>query len=223
MSHFFSNVVDLKLSDMSHLELGHYAINLADAFSIHSGYQEEHSFPPPITKPAMLKDMGTNFLIVTTAAESREINKIAERDAMRQVLELHVAGVVHWAVLRSKLENNSSLIANLPVQTKKKPVRSTASSGAVHAPQNPKAKHGTESGTAIISAMKVEKARAYYVSYCTGDPTLEESWSNPEPFDSCRRMMLSGFEPGKLYYFRVRCFGKGGMSPWSEIISLRML
>lgn len=222
MANRLLNVVDLKLGDMSDLELGHYTINLADSFAAHSGYQGEFSFPPPISKPPVLRGIGSNFLTVTVAAESRDVNRVAELNALRPVVELHVAGAVQWAVIRSVLENNSSLLANLPVQPKKKPVRSASSAG-VYAPQNPKAKHGRDSGTVVISASKVEKARAYYVSFCTGDPSLEESWTITGPFDSCRRIEQAGFEAGKLYYFRVRCFGKGVMSPWSEIISLRVL
>lgn len=222
MPHRFINTVELKLGDMSHLELGHYTINLADAFAAHQGYQEEQSFPHPITKPSALKEMGSNFLTATAAAVSHDVNKVAELNALRPLVELHVAGAVQWAVIRSTLENNSSLIANLPVQARKKPVRS-ASSTVVHAPQNPKVKHGRDSGTVTVGAGKVEKARAYYVSFCTGDPSVEESWTITGPFDSCRKMELSGLEPGKLYYFRVRCFGKGVMSPWSEIVSLRIL
>ncbi|WP_129126667.1 fibronectin type III domain-containing protein [Geomonas oryzae] len=222
MPNRFLNAVDLKLSNMSHLELGHYAINLGDAFEAHSGHQGEQAFPPPLSKPSALKGMGTNFLVLNAAAESHDVNKVAERDAMRPIVELHVAGAVQWAVMRSVLENNNSLIVNLPLQPRKKAARSAVNAN-VHAPQNPKVKHGVNSGTILASAAKVEKARAYYLAFCTGDPSLEESWTIMGPFDSCRKMELSGLEPGKLYYFKIRCFGKGGMSPWSEIISLRIL
>lgn len=216
------NEIDVKLAELSHLELGHFTINLADAFAIHAGYQDEGSFPPPISRPAVLKEMGSNFLVVTAAAESHDVHKVAELDALRPVVELHVSGIIHWAVMRSKLENNSSLIANLPVQAKKKPVRS-GSSATVHAPKNPKVKHGPDSGTVVVSASKVDYARTYYLAFCTGDPSVEGSWTIAGPFDSCRRMEQSGLEPGKSYYFKVRCFGKGVMSPWSEIVSLRIL
>lgn len=222
MPHPLLNIVDLKLRGLSHWELGHFVVGLADAFAAHPGHQGENAFPHPVAKPAELRELGNNFLAVTAAAESRDINKVAERDAMRPLVELNPSITVQWAVIRSIKENNPSLIGNLGVETKKKPTRAAVSASVI-APTNVKVKHGKHSGGAFISTTKVPWARTYEVGICLGDPTNEESWKTLGPFDHCRNIELTGLEPGKLYYFRMRCFGKGGQSPWSTIVSLRIL
>ena len=222
MPHPLLNVVDLKLRDLSHWELGHFVVGLADAFAVHPGHQGENAFPHPVAKPAELKELGNNFLAVTAAAETRDVNKVRERDALRPVVELNPSITVQWAVIRSVKENNPGLIANLGLEMKKKPTRSAISS-SVMTPVNVRVKHGQHSGTVLISTTKVPKALTYDVGICSGDPTMEEYWRTVGPFDHCRNIELSGLEPGKLYYFRVRCFGKGGQSPWSTIVSLRIL
>jgi len=223
MPHPLLNIVDLKLREMSHWELGHFVVALADALAAHPGHQGEDAFPHPVSKPVELKDLGNSYLVVTAAAESRDVNKIAQRDAMRPLVELNPAITVQWVVIRSVKEGNPSLIANLGLeQKKKKPARSAITS-TVTTPAKATAKHGQHSGSVLISTPKVPKALTYDVGKCSGDPTAEDSWQIMGPFDHCRNIELTGLEPGKLYHFRVRCFGKGGYSPWSSIITLRVL
>jgi len=127
---------------------------------------------------------------------------------------------MRWVVIRSVLKKDATLIANL--ELKRKSSRSSANV-TVTAPQNVRARHGNDTGTIILSTGKVPKARIYYVGICQGDPSQESSWTIRGPFDCCRSIELEGLNPGEVYYFRVRCFGAGEMSPWSAIVSLRVL
>jgi|SRR6185369_194722 len=221
-THKLLDIVDLNLHAMSHLELGHFAVGLADAFEAHTGYQGEDAFPPPLPKPPELRQVGLNHIAVTKAADGRDRYRVAERDALRPTTELCPTILINWAVIRSVRENNPSLIANLGLQ----PKIQSAKSGApvfVTAPQNVKARHGKVTGTALLSTSKVPKSLIYEVGVCGGNPSEEESWSIVGPFDHCRNIELTGLEPGKVYYFRVRCFGAGGVSAWSAIVTLRIL
>ena len=222
MPHPLLNIVELKLRELSHWQLGHFVVGLADAFAAHPGHQGEDAFPHPVTKPPELKELGNNFLGLTAGAETRDVNKVAQRDALRPLVELTPSIMVQWAVIRSVKEGNPSLIANLGLELKKKPTRS-ASTSTVTTPTNVTAKHGQHIGSVLISTLKVPKALTYEVGICCGDTSVEDSWLIEGPFDHCRNIELTGLEPGKLYHFRVRCFGKGGYSPWSAIVTLRVL
>ena len=220
-THRLLDIVELKLREMTHLELGHFVVGLADAIAVHPQYQDSGSIPAPLLKPDQLRQIGLNHIAATKAADGHDRYLVAARDALRPTTELHPTMFVQWAVIRSVAENDPGMIAGLGLQPKIVSAKSSAPV-AVTTPQNVKAKHGG-TGTVIITTNKVPKSLTYEVGICQGDPSLEESWSTVGPFNGCRNMELHGLEPGKLYYFRVRCFGAGGLSPWSAIISLRVL
>ncbi|GFO55764.1 hypothetical protein GMSM_27710 [Geomonas sp. Red276] len=207
---------------LPHLEFGHWVVSFGDALIAHPGYQAEGSIPHPLGNGPALRQMGTNFLDVHAAAETKHVDRVRDRDALRPVVELQCAGTAQWTVLRSALENDASLIANLPLPFKKPPTRSSAAS-VITAPRNPRVRHG-HTTVVLISTDKVPKARTYEVGICVGgDPSQESSWSILGPFDHCRQIEITGLEPGKFYYFRVRCFVGGVFSPWSEMVSIRAL
>jgi hypothetical protein len=216
------DIIGLNLRNMPHLELGHFVVGLADAFAAHPDYQAPGAIPPPLPQPDVLRQFGVNHINATRAAEGCDRYKVAERDALRPTTELYPTMMVQWAVIRSVSENNPALIANLGLQPKIQSVRSSVPA-TVTAPQKVTAKHGKGPGTALINTGKVPRSLTYDVGICQGDPSSEESWSTVGPFDHCRNMELTGLEPGKVYYFRVRCFGAGGLSPWSAIVNLRVL
>jgi hypothetical protein len=197
-------------------------VSLADALAGHDEYQAAGSIPAPLPQTEELRQYGFNHIAVTKAADGGDRYKAAERDALRPITELQLTMVVQWVVIRSVRENKPSLIANLGLQPK---IPSTRSSIAaiVTAPQNVKVKHGNSTGSVFISTSKVSKSLTHEVGICQGDPSLEESWSIVGPFDHCRNIELTGLEPGKVIYFRVRCFIAGSMSPWSAIVSIRVL
>jgi hypothetical protein len=212
------------LKKLPHLEFGHWVVSLGDALAAHQGYQGEGAIPPPLNDGPATRQLGTSFLTVNAAAETKHVDRVKEREAMRPVVELHAASTAQWTVMRAALENNPSLIANLPLPFKKEPTSKGIGSTAITSPQNPRAKHGPPNSV-LISTDRVERARTYDVGICSGgaDPTQEASWSMLGPFDHCRNIEIGGLEPGKLYYFRMRCFVAGSYSPWSEMVSIRVL
>ena len=217
------NVIDTNhIRQLPHLELGHWVVSLGDALIVHLGYQGEGAIPRPLKDGVATKQLGNDFLSVNAAAETKHVDRVAERDALRPVVELNAASTAQWTVTRSVLENDPTLTANLPLPFKKEPVKSGASF-VVTAPSNPRIKYGLPN-TVLISTDKVAKARTYDVGICAGgDPSQESSWSVLGPFDHCRNIEIGGLEAGKLYYFRVRYFAAGVYSPWSEMVSIRVL
>jgi len=216
------DLIELNLHLLPHLQLGHFVVGLADAFEKHPGHQGPGAFPPPLPQLDELRQVGNNHIAVTKAAEGGDRYQAAARDALRPTTELCPTILINWAVMRSVRENNPSLIANLGLQPKI-PAAKASLPALVTAPQNVTVKHGRDEGSVLLSTSKVPKGLTYHVGVCCENPSLEESWSLLGPFNRCRNMELTGLEPGKVYYFRVRCYGAGGLSPWSAIVSLRVL
>jgi hypothetical protein len=219
--HPLIDLVEVNVREMSHVELGNFAIYLADALARHKDYQDDSAIPKPLLKPDPLRQLGVNHLAVSKAAESGDRFKKAERDASRPLVELHSMMLIGWAAYRSVTENNPALITELSLPPKLKPAKASTHV-EVTAPQNPKAKHG-KTGVLLISVGRVPGAMAYYVGICKGDPSQPESWSTVGPFHKSQNMEITGLEPGQLYYFKVYCSGPSGQSDWSSIISTRVL
>jgi hypothetical protein len=221
VTHKELEIFDINLKSLSHLDLSHFLINLADYIDTHPKWQTEGCIPKPVPDSAELREAGGKHFAITKAAEGGDRYKSAERDALRPATELAPTIFLQWAQIRSVRENDHTIATGLGVPPK---IQTPKNSGPVVmvAPQNLQAKHG-KIGCALISMSKVPKARIYWVGICEGDPSNEASWRLLGPFDHCRNIELTGLEPGKLYYFRVKCFGAGSESPWSAIVSLRVV
>ena len=221
MFHPLLDLVEVSIRDMSHVELGNFVINLADAFGRHKGYQGEKVPPDPLLQPDKYREVGIYHLAVTKAAESGDRFKKAERDISRPMVELHSIMLINWAAFRSVAENDPSLIQDLNLPPKIK-VNKSVSHVEVTTPQNPTAKHG-KSGVALISVNRVPGAMAYYVQVCKGDPSPSESWWSVGPFHKSQKMEITSLDPGQIYYFRVNCSGTSWQSGWSSIVNIRIL
>jgi phosphodiesterase/alkaline phosphatase D-like protein len=114
-----------------------------------------------------------------------------------------------------------SVLANLGIAPKK-PASKIANQASVTAPKA-KATHGKVTGSVVLKSDKVAGSASMEVQFCQGDPLQEGSWSAGEHFPHCSHMEIRGLEPGKMYYFRVRCLGNDGHGPWSAIISLMVI
>jgi hypothetical protein len=218
--HPMLDFVAVNVRTMTHVELGNFVINLADAFAGHKKFQDPDSIPPPLLKPDQLKALGVGHLAITKDADSGDRFKKAQRDAMRPLVELHPVMLINWAGYKAVVENDPSYVDDLRLPPKGKAASKAAHDLAV--PENPKAKHG-KSGEALVSVGRVATALAYYVGVCKGDPSQAESWSTVGPFHKSQNMSVPGLEPGQLYYFRIACVDSNGQSDWSPIISLRIL
>jgi len=215
-------IADVNLKNMTHMDLSHFVISLADSIDASPQWQAEGCIPKPVPDAAELREVGNKHLAITKAAEGGDRYKTAERDALRPATELAPTIFLQWAQIRAARENDHVIVTGLGVAPKIQTPKSSTPTVTMTAPQNPQAKQG-KTGCALISTGKVSKARIYWVGICEGDPSSEESWKLQGPFDHCRNIELTGLEPGKLYYFRVKCFGAGNESPWSAIISLRVI
>ena len=210
--------IDMSFLKWPHVELANRMMTIADAFAVHPGFQE--TCPPTVPNAQELKEIGTHYNVLATAALSGDRGKMAERDLYRQKAVQVLGLSLTWAAMRASREDNPGLIANLGVDQKKKAQSRSTTHALPGVPKDVHVKHGPNSGTMILNLPKVTGAVIYIVQACQGDPSKEESWSLEWQFASCKGMQVTGLEPGKLYFFRVRCFGHVGHGPWSSLLSL---
>ena len=215
-------IADVNLKNMSHLELSHFVIGLADAIDAHPKWQVEGCIPKPVPDSVELRGVGNRYFTITKASEGGDKYRSAERDALRPATELATTIFLQWAQIRSARENDHSIVTGLGVPPKIQTTKASSPTVTMTSPQNVQVRQG-KTGSALVSTGKVPKARIYWVGICEGDPSSEESWRLVGPFDHCRSIELTGLEPGKMYYFRVKCFGAGSESPWSAIVSFRVI
>lgn len=207
------------------LEYGYWLVRFGEALEKHEDHQGENAIPAPLAGVAKIIEGGHQMITLSMAAEGGDRFRVAEVAAYRPQTDLQVAATVNWVVTRSVLENKPSIRENLHLEEKKekKQVRNSGS-GGVKMPANVKVHRSDEhSGTVYISVPKDSFASIYYVQFCQDNPADEASWSDGGQSDSCRSIEVKGLKPGEIYHFRVRCFGGGQYSPWSQIVTIRIL
>jgi hypothetical protein len=84
-------------------------------------------------------------------------------------------------------------------------------------------RRGSTSGTVFVSCSKVAAAGTYEYFVCDGDPTVADAWRSVGQFSTCRSIELSGLQPAKQTYIKVRCHGTGAPGPFSEYVGLIVL
>lgn len=214
------DLLDLNfLRALSHIEFANKIRNIATAFAGHEGFQVP--WPPTIPAPAELMEVADYHTAISNEAETGNRVKKAERDAHRPKVFQLTAMTVQWAVMRSIRENNPGLIMNLGIDPKQQTTTRSTTHPPVGMPINMKVTQGP-TRTVSVKTGKVEGGITYHVSVCLGDPTIEENWTEVGQSPYCTQT-ITGLEPGKVYHFRVRCFGASGHGPWSAIVTLMVI
>jgi hypothetical protein len=221
MPHPLLALFDVDLRTLPPLPFANKVISFTDALAVHPGFQDP--LPPPLAGAAEIKAMATDYLGLANAVAAGNLTQKTARDALRPQVEVHTIMALQWAVMRSIRENNPSLIQNLVFDHKKPAAPRSHVHPLVAAPVNVVATHGPVSGTVFINTGKVKGATTYHVYGCQGDPSVEASWAEVGKSTGCRNIELRGLEPGKVYHFRVNCFGAAGHGPWSSIVSLMVI
>ena len=210
---------DLNFKDVSNPDFIIYLGGIADSLENHLGYQ---NLPEDVPNAGKFRDVAGRLTEAVKAAQYGDSQRKAERDAIRVEGEEASVALAHWAVIRYLAKKDLSLLANLGIAPKKQ-VAKSPNKASVTAPQNLKATHGKLPGSVVLKSARVAGCASLEVQFCQGDPMQEESWSAGQHYPHCSHMEVKGLEPGKMYYFRVRCLGNDGHGPWSAIASLMVI
>ena len=65
--------------------------------------------------------------------------------------------------------------------------------------------------------------RCFFTIEMTTEPEAKTGWTQvgPTTFPSSARQVISGLQPGVLYWFRVCAHNSAGQGPWSQCVSAR--
>lgn len=204
-----------------HLELATHIMGIGDAFIAHSSYQE---VPEGVPHGTEIKEAGSHYHDLTYAVMAGDTGKKAERDAYREKAVLNATLALNWAGMRYLREGNFELISNLGVDHKKKTAPRSTTPVQVDAPGKVSVVHAKKSSAVHFALGKVPGAITYYIQACQGDPNDEAAWSKEWQFTKIKGgVEISGLEPGKVYYFRVRCLGHAGLGPWSAYVHIMVI
>jgi hypothetical protein len=215
------NVFDTNFMNAPHLELASHVISIGEAFIAHSLYKEVPNGVPHGTE---IKDVGTRYHDLSYAVMTGVSGSKSERDAYREKAVLAISLALTYAGMRYLRENNFELITNLGVDHKKKPQPRHTTPRLLDAPGQVELSYSKNSGTVRAKFRMVPGAITYYVQACLGDPNDEAAWIKEWQFTKIRGgVELTGLEPGKVYYFRVRCLGHAGLGPWSAYVHIMVV
>jgi len=215
------NVFDTSFINLPHLELATHLMGIGDAFISHSLYQE---MPEGVPHGTEIKDVGTRYHDLIYAVMSGASAKKAERDAYRAKAVQTATLALNWAGMRYLREGNFELITNLGVEHKKKSQPRTSTPVSMDAPGKVDVVHAKNSTAVRILLGRVPGAVTYIVQACQGDPNDETGWNKEWQFTKIKGgVEIAGLEPGKIYYFRVRCLGHAGLGPWSTYVHIMVI
>ncbi|MBJ6723909.1 fibronectin type III domain-containing protein [Geomesophilobacter sediminis] len=216
------NVFDTSFLNGTHLEVATHIIGIGQSFKAHRLYQQ---VPEGVPHGDEIIDVGTRYHDVSYAVIAGDNGKKGERDSCGEKAVLTVGLALNWAGMRYLRENDPEYIINLGVDHAAKKTTSRSMTPVVPGtPEKVDLEHGQFTGTLRVLLPKVTGAITYFVQACQGDPSVESNWNQEWQFTKVKGgLLLTGLEPGKIYYVRVRCLGHGGFGHWSTYVRLMVV
>lgn len=197
---------------------------LAQAQRIVTALTANPAFPEPwpASVPTLAKlaaDLAS-YEACLAAASAGDRNRIADRQAARQVLQGDLTLIAPY--LQTMCQGDRVILGSTGFPLRRLTARSAVAL-APPAPDNVVASRGTLSGTLSLSCRRIPGAGSYEVQVATADPTVEGNWSNAGTFKNCRSMIVAGLIPGKICSVRVRAIGSAGPGAWCAPSSLMVV
>lgn len=188
-------------------ELSPIGQTIHDKLSAHAD-----TFPtPPVAMPDLQQTLDA-YAAALVAKAGRASASYAAFDAVRAQLEGLLSQLGHYV---NHVAQGDAMI----VEKSGFPSYSTARPpdfSAPAAPENVRLSHGVASGTIKALYRPARPRSQNEVQTCTGDPGVQENWSQ-FGFFSGGRAELTGLTPGMYVWVRIRTAGlRGVMGAWSD-------
>lgn len=174
------------------------------------------AYPFMTAKLALLKGANEIFRNAYHDALTKDVLKVEWRKAKRDDLHHAMGTVAQFAVAAAG--DDPSVLNGTGIEVRRK--RNASSHAQLQAPSNFTVKHGSIRGTIVGKVNKLDGAGGYEMYVTEVEPTLEEGWKFFASYVGSSRMEMTGFLPGKNYFFRVRGVSSSGPGPWSAVVAL---
>ena len=174
-------------------------------------------WPPQVCSFAQLEASYIAFRDALHASANRDRAKIAERDATRETLTTLLKNLAPY--LEVVAQGDTKKLLGTGYDLRKDPAHGSGS-GPLSAPTNFTLKRSDISGTLLLHATGVSGAASYEVDIADTDPTAESAWRDAGTYATCSHIKISGLNPGKVYWLRIRAIGSGGPGAWTDTVSL---
>lgn len=188
--------------------------NIADLLEIHPTYQVAH--PDHAPSPELLREKANGLRSLVNAGDQA---KGSETNAAREELLLFAGLPAAYLNTVSVLRNDPSILQNTGYAIKGKRSRTASNTTPPPPPTGLQVTQSEVSGTLCLSGHKPRANLSCEIQICKGEPLGESSWLPFAMRTGCRKIEVSGLEPGQKYFFRMRSHGPGGHGPWSAIVS----
>jgi hypothetical protein len=197
--------------------------NFADSVLALEFFKEEANWPKWLDHPVQLKEHLASYNEALRAYETDGGRKnMNERDQCRHAAQVSAVLIGQYVVMRSISEKKPEWLKNVALKLKTRGPKSSSKGLAVlTAPEHLTVDHfrNKQSGGIVVSYGKVAMAGTYEIQLCEDDPSTEANWKTVGQYAYCR-VELTGLEPGKRLYFRVRCHGTGDPGPFTQPVSI---
>jgi hypothetical protein len=188
--------------------------------------QEKHPFhgttmPDWVPAWARFREHADCLTSAAKAAENKDIAKSKERDdehaAVLQSIDINAC----YIVIRSKHENDDSLLHGMGYEIKDKTKRTHLhpANSISRVPLILTVKRGSAPGSVVVNFQKDPGAGLYQLQICKGEPTGEGSYEDGGSFKLTRTVIVD-LDRACWYYFRGRSQGNNETSPWSAPVGI---
>jgi hypothetical protein len=184
---------------------------------VHSSYQDSSTDP----YREGLKSGETNLSTVHLAVEGGNRTLVPQRVVAVADLDVTLYDFVHFAEKKGRTDPNALFnigLDSLMITSSKKPL--------VVAPESIPTLfdvvNGAHLGQMLGSVGSMAGVR-HWEMWMSENPSDESSWRYYKTFFKTSKMLITGLESGKVYYFRIRGINSAGVSPWSVVVSVRAL
>lgn len=185
-----------------------------------NGVTDNPAFPLPwpasVPVPMAARVQLDTFSSALLASQSRDVFKIAERDAARDVLITTLKLMA--AYLEVIAAGDAKLLASTGYDLRRDTARTGGVPVALSAPEGLRAVPTLDAGSLNLRVEKLAGAVAYEVQTTQGDPGQEEGWSHAHTAAGVR-IRVDGMKPGRTWA-RVRGVGRAGSGPWAQPVSV---
>lgn len=178
-------------------------------------------WPAPVPSLGAINATFDNYRAAYHASQSRDRNRIAERNEVRQSLVRMLHQLA--AYLELVAEGDAQKLGTTGFDLRRdsgRPVGGGGSPASLEVPQEFRAGLGPRGGTVHVEAARLAGAAAYEIQTNRGDPGAEADWHQALIVASPRQVLLEGQPTGPVWT-RLRGIGtQGNTGPWSAPISV---